>query len=96
MLEIKELSFSYNKHKENIFKNLSVNFAKGFNVILGPNGAGKSTLLKAIFGLLRYQGNIYYDGVNLSKINFNKKIELISYLPQMNLNISPLTVLEMV
>ena len=46
MLEIKELSFSYNKHKENIFKNLSVNFAKGFNVILGPNGAGKSTLLK--------------------------------------------------
>ncbi|WP_338949297.1 ABC transporter ATP-binding protein [Fusobacterium nucleatum] len=96
MLEIKELSFSYNKHKENIFKNLSVNFAKGFNVILGPNGAGKSTLLKAIFGLLRYQGNIYYDGVNLSKINFNKKIELISYLPQMDLNISPLTVLEMV
>ena len=96
MLEIKELSFSYNKHKENIFKNLSLNFAKGFNVILGPNGAGKSTLLKAIFGLLRYQGNIYYDGVNLSKINFNKKIELISYLPQMDLNISPLTVLEMV
>ena len=96
MLEIKELSFSYNKHKENIFKNLSVNFAKGFNVILGPNGTGKSTLLKAIFGLLRYQGNIYYDGVNLSKINFNKKIELISYLPQMDLNISPLTVLEMV
>ena len=96
MLEIKDLSFSYNKHKENIFENLSINFAKGFNVILGPNGAGKSTLLKAIFGLLRYQGNIYYDDINLSKINFNKKVELISYLPQMDLNISPLTVLEMV
>ena len=78
MLEIKELSFSYNKHKENIFKNLSVNFAKGFNVILGPNGAGKSTLLKAIFGLLRYQGNIYYDGVNLSKINFDINIFIIN------------------
>lgn len=96
MLEIKNLSFSYNKHKENIFENLSINFTKGFNVILGPNGAGKSTLLKAIFGLLRYQGNIYYDDINLSKINFNKKVELISYLPQMDLNISPLTVLEMV
>ncbi|WP_427170895.1 ABC transporter ATP-binding protein [Fusobacterium nucleatum] len=96
MLEIKDLSFSYNKHKENIFENLSINFTKGFNVILGPNGAGKSTLLKAIFGLLRYQGNIYYDDINLSKINFNKKVELISYLPQMDLNISPLTVLEMV
>lgn len=96
MLEIKDLSFSYNKHEENIFENLSINFAKGFNVILGPNGAGKSTLLKAIFGLLRYQGYIYYDDINLSKINFNKKVELISYLPQMDLNISPLTVLEMV
>ncbi len=96
MLEIKDLSFSYNKHKENIFENLSINFTKGFNVILGPNGAGKSTLLKAIFGLLRYQGNIHYDDINLSKINFNKKVELISYLPQMDLNISPLTVLEMV
>ena len=28
MLEIKELSFSYNKHKENIFKNLSVNLLR--------------------------------------------------------------------
>lgn len=96
MLEIKDLSFSYNKHKENIFENLSINFSKGFNVILGPNGAGKSTLLKAIFGLLKYKGEIYYDNVNLSKINFNKKTELISYLPQMDLNVSPLTVLEMV
>lgn len=96
MLEIKDLSFSYNKHKENIFENLSINFSKGFNVILGPNGAGKSTLLKAIFGLLKYKGEIYYDNVNLSNINFNKKTELISYLPQMDLNVSPLTVLEMV
>ena len=96
MLEIKDLSFSYNKHKENIFENLSINFSKGFNVILGPNGAGKSTLLKAIFGLLKYKGEIYYDNVNLSKINFNKKTELISYLPQMDFNVSPLTVLEMV
>lgn len=96
MLEIKDLSFYYNKHKKNIFENLSINFSKGFNVILGPNGAGKSTLLKAIFGLLKYKGEIYYDNVNLSKINFNKKTELISYLPQMDLNVSPLTVLEMV
>ena len=96
MLEIKDLSFSYNKHKENIFENLSINFSKGFNVILGPNGAGKSTLLKAIFGLLKYKGEIYYDNISLSKIDFNKKTELISYLPQMDLSVSPLTVLEMV
>ena len=96
MLEIKDLSFSYNKHKETIFENLSINFSKGFNVILGPNGAGKSTLLKAIFGLLKYKGEIYYDNISLSKIDFNKKTELISYLPQMDLSVSPLTVLEMV
>lgn len=96
MLEIKNLQFTYNRHKEKIFENLSIKFEKGFNVILGPNGAGKSTLLKIIFGLLNYKGNIYYNDIDLNKITFQKKVELISYLPQMDLDISPLTVLEMI
>jgi len=50
IIEIKNLSFSYDKQKilENI--NLSVK-EKDFLAIIGPNGGGKSTLLKLILGI---------------------------------------------
>jgi branched-chain amino acid transport system ATP-binding protein len=34
--------------------------------LLGPNGAGKSTLLKAISGLLPWQGEIRFDGRDMT------------------------------
>lgn len=96
MIKIDNLNFSYKKKEKNIFENLSVQFSKGFNVILGPNGAGKSTLMKTIFGLLDSDGDIFYGFNQISKMNIEEKIELMSYLPQMDLNSSQLTVLEMV
>lgn len=96
MLKIKKLKFAYKKSDKPVFKDLSVGFSKGFNVILGPNGAGKSTLVKAIFGLLDYQGDILYKKENISKMPLSEKIKLMSYLPQMDSNSSSLTVLEMV
>ncbi|WP_022818740.1 ABC transporter ATP-binding protein [Fusobacterium russii] len=96
MIKIEKLNFSYKKNDKNIFENLSIQFSKGFNVILGPNGAGKSTLMKAIFGLLDSDGDIFYGFEQISKMNIEEKIELMSYLPQMDLNSSQLTVLEMV
>lgn len=96
MLKINNLKFAYNKNKKNIFENLSLQFTKGFNVILGPNGAGKSTLIKAIFGLVASEGEIFYGSKNLTEMKINEKIELMSYLPQMDLDSSNLTVLEMV
>ncbi|WP_313342131.1 ABC transporter ATP-binding protein [Sedimentibacter sp.] len=96
MLKVNNLRFSYRESTANVFDNLNIKFDKGFNVILGPNGAGKSTLVKAIFGLLDYQGDIYYGHKNISKMKICEKIELMSYLPQMDLDISSLTVLEMV
>lgn len=96
MIKVENLKFSYKKKSPLVFKDLSLEFAPGFNVILGPNGAGKSTLVKAIFGLLEYQGNIFYNNDNIRTMPVNQKIKIMSYLPQMDINISTLTVLEMV
>lgn len=96
MIKVNNLNFSYKKKSANIFNDLNLTFAKGFNVILGPNGAGKSTLIKAIFGLLDYQGEIFYNKNSISNMSTKEQINLMSYLPQMDINTSNLTVLEMV
>ncbi len=98
MLKVQGLSFSYNgiSAQQPVFSNLNVDFATGLNVILGPNGAGKSTLLKSIFGLLKYQGAIYMGEDCVTTMKTAKKTRLMSYLPQMDIDFSMLTVLEMV
>lgn len=96
MIEVKNIRFSYRKNDPPVFENLSLIFTSGFNVILGPNGAGKSTLVKSIFGLLEYDGDIYYGENSITEMTTDQKIKLMSYLPQMDINFSTLSVLEMV
>lgn len=98
MLTVKNLSFSYKKRRKEhkVFENIDLKFKRGFNVILGPNGAGKSTLIKSIFGLLKYEGEIFYGDRSLNEMKFEERIEFMSYLPQMDLDTSTLTVFEMV
>lgn len=98
MLKVKNLSFAYKKKGKShlVFQNLNVEFKEGLNVILGPNGAGKSTLIKSIFGLLKYKGEIFYKDKSLTNMKLEEKIKFMSYLPQMDLDTSTLTVFEMV
>lgn len=98
MITVDNLRFSYNKNKSvfKVFDSLNLKFEKGFNVILGPNGAGKSTLLKSIFGLLTYEGDILYYKDSILKMKKDDKIKIMSYLPQMDIDLSSLTVMEMV
>ncbi len=98
MLSVKNLDFSYKLKRKShrVFDQLTVDFAKGFNVILGPNGAGKSTFLKAVFGLLDYEGEITYQGKCLTSMKLEDKTKFMAYLPQMDVDVSTLTVLEMV
>jgi ABC-2 type transport system ATP-binding protein len=52
MIELKNLSFGYNK-KKLLYKDLTLTLAPGsIYGLLGKNGAGKSTLLKNLIGLL--------------------------------------------
>lgn len=63
MIDIKNLSFSYNQ-KQPLFDQLNLTLPSG-NIygLLGKNGAGKSTLLKIISGLLfPKNGNIDVEG----------------------------------
>lgn len=93
IIEIKNLSFSYDKQKilENI--NLTVK-EKDFLAIIGPNGGGKSTLLKLILGINSVkEGSIHTFG-EVPKKNLAK----IGYVPQ-NTNVNtdfPITVIEVV
>ena len=55
MITLKDLSFSYGKHK--VLGNVSMTLEKGkIYGLLGENGIGKSTLLKILSGLLKPEG----------------------------------------
>ncbi|PLY06860.1 MAG: ABC transporter [Arcobacter sp.] len=88
ILELKNLSYSYDKTK--VLENINLDILDNdFLAIIGPNGGGKSTLLKLILGLLKIK-----DG----KITNHLKKDLLGYVPQnTNLNTDfPITALEVV
>jgi len=43
--------------------------------VIGPNGAGKTTLLGAAIGLLPWRGRMSYDGLDLSRMDVEGRIE---------------------
>jgi zinc transport system ATP-binding protein len=93
IIEIKNLSFSYNKQK--ILEGINLNVEeRDFLAIIGPNGGGKSTLLKLILGINPIQeGSIKTFGERPQK-NLSK----IGYVPQ-NTNVNtdfPIKVIEVV
>ena len=72
ILEIKNLSFEYNKDLQAL-KDVSLSVEKGeFVCILGHNGSGKSTLAKLIMGLrVAKSGEIYVEDQLLCKDNID-------------------------
>ena len=69
VLRAKNLSFYYNKDKENEEKaldNINLDIDRGeFVTIIGHNGSGKSTLARHFNGLLLpYEGKIVIDGLD--------------------------------
>ena len=69
MLQINQISFSYNKKAGDLFSDFSLNLEAG-NVygLLGKNGAGKSTLIYLMTGLLTPKsGEVLFDGENVRR-----------------------------
>ena len=62
MLEVSQLSFSYNRRQ--LLSDLSFRVEPGScMVVVGPNGSGKSTLLSLLSGALKPRsGTIHLDG----------------------------------
>ncbi len=69
MIELKNVSFSYEKDRP-VIRDLSFRIADGESVgLIGANGAGKSTVMKLILGLCSGQGQVLIDGEELTREN---------------------------
>lgn len=81
---IKNVSFSYTLSSKKILKNLNLQIVAGQKVaIVGESGSGKSTLMKILLGLYEpTEGEIYYDGVPLDKLNKANLRRQLGVVPQ--------------
>ena len=76
MIEVKHLYKSFDDKE--VLKDISTIFEDGkTNLIIGQSGSGKTVLIKNLVGLLTpTQGNIFYDGRNLTQMNKKEKAML--------------------
>jgi len=76
ILEVKDVNYRYKDaaKDEYVLRDINLNFELGKSyAIRGKSGSGKTTLLSLISGLeKRYEGEILYDGKNLSKMNLDR------------------------
>lgn len=71
--------------KINIFSNINKNFEVGDIIgICGPSGSGKTSFVKTLLGLTTFNGKIYYDNIDLRKLNLDTLYHNISYVQQKN------------
>ena len=84
-LELKNLSFSYEKSKRKVFNQINFTIEKyQFVGILGESGSGKTTLVNLLTGLLDLkEGSIFLNG-NILNEKLYDKIK-VSYIAQDNL-----------
>ncbi|NHJ41296.1 MAG: ABC transporter ATP-binding protein [Asgard group archaeon] len=78
-IEFRSVNFSYEKRKQNVLNDISLNISQGELVaIVGKNGAGKTTLLKHINGLLRpLSGEVWIDGENIKKKKLSEMAQVV-------------------
>ncbi len=80
MLDVRRVNKSYGDFQ--VLRDISFSLGRGeAAVLIGPNGAGKTTLLRCIAGLLRYEGEILIEGIDISLEPIEAK-KRIGYLPQ--------------
>ncbi|MDK2781464.1 MAG: iron complex transport system ATP-binding protein [Archaeoglobi archaeon] len=92
MIEVKNLSFSYNSKK--VLNNIQLEIPKGEMVfLLGPNGSGKTTLLKCIAGILKPEGAVFVEKMDLTRLSRAEIARIFGYVPQRG-DVSHLTVFD--
>ena len=77
LIDFKDVSFSYSKKENLIFKcNFSIN-KSGFWMIVGKNGSGKSTLLKLINGIIKPKNGIVNCKANIGMVFQNPDHQIL-------------------
>lgn len=98
LVEVKDVSFSYEKDSPIVFENINFSIEKGDVLcILGPNGTGKTTLIKTLNGLHKVNsGTVLLNGENISKLSFNDIAKIVGYIPQGHVPSFPFSVFDVV
>lgn len=93
-LTVKDLRFSYGATEVLKGVCLSNSWSGKITALIGPNAAGKTTFLKCLAGLLKPQGSIKLDGVELQDMKKEEVTDRVGYLPQEGPVNAVLTVFE--
>ena len=69
-IELRELTFGYQRHADPLIEGLNLSLEPGQRVaVVGPTGSGKSTLLRLLSGeYTPWSGEILFDGVSVPEI----------------------------
>ena len=96
MIDVKELSFQYQRKGKFVLNKLNFSCEKGtVNVLIGLNGSGKTTLIKTIAGLLEnYQGEVFIDGENLKSLSIKERAKKMAYVSQRSNAVDDFPVLD--
>ena len=82
MIRFENVSFAYPGEKP-MLKELSFNIDPGEQVgLIGANGAGKSTVMKAALGLIKCEGKITIDGLEMTRENLPAIRKSLGYVLQ--------------
>jgi len=84
MIKLENVVFSYSRHGAPILNGVTMSLNDGeIGIIMGRNGSGKTTLFTNILGINHPDsGNIYFDGMDLTKMKHRDKAGLIAFVPQ--------------
>ena len=96
MIEVKNLSFKYQRKGKLVLDKLNFSCEKGtVNVLIGLNGSGKTTLIKTIAGLLEnYQGEVYIGDKNLKELSIKERAKRMAYVSQRSNSVDDFPVLD--
>ena len=92
---IENLSFSYNKDDDYVFKDLNFSIEHGSCIgFIGKTGSGKSSLLDVIMYLLKpTSGCIRVDGIKIDETNYRSWQRRLAHVPQ-SIYLSDLSIAE--
>lgn len=83
-IELRGVSFWYDKEEEKILSNINLHIKKGEKIALvGNNGAGKTTLVKLLCGFYQpKEGEILVNGISLKDYNIESYFKMLGIVFQ--------------